>query len=298
MGSTIIDNFPIYDDSKINSIKLFTFDYEAMKQFLKDEKTYIRKYYNEIAPKDGEKLKDTMFKYCLVERKDEFRMTREDLDNIIGYLDNYKNELKTVQEDLDKINGSSKAIDQMVTNSTENTTVNDLKPENTTTTQATTTVTQTATNTQQSGKVESFELDSMEDAISLLESFFILNEAPTVQTNPQVPQTGAGAGSMASDQQRKKEQEKQNNQEVKITQDKVTKADKNSQIVKDVQVYMSASTKVLVAKMRLLRVRFRNYIKIARTILNKYDKDARKRQNEGENQPKTNTELQQINTRQ
>ena len=276
----VISNFPVYDDMRINNIKVLKFDYEPMKQFLKDDKTYIGKYYPNIAPKDNEKLKDTMFKYCVKERKEDFRLTKADLNNIISSMENYRSELDTISKDLETINGSSKAIEQIVNNSTENTTPADLNP----------------TNDQNETTEESFYISDINAGITLLESFFITEadskvtpagtQTTTVGANVSTkvePAKGAGAGTAVKNPNEKEKVDTS----VKITQDRVTKADKNSQIVKDVRTYMSASTKVLVAKMRLLRIRFSNYTKIAKAIINSVEKKktpTNKQNNEEDNE--------------
>lgn len=303
LSSIVIDNFPIYDDQRIKSIEVKKFEYGDMKQYLKDDKTFLGHYYPNIAPKKGEKLKDTVFKYCLVERKNEFHMTTQDLDNIVAFMDSYKTQFETVKNDLDKVNQAAKDINNVVDNSTEDTTVNNLKPEETA---VSGTATVTATNAPQTGNTtataanSSFTFDSLDDAVSLLESF-LLYEADAGKPEPA---TGAAAGSGQANPHNapggnpppKNKQDKENDQNINIKQDRVTKSDKNAQIVKDVQVYMSASTKVLVAKMKLLRTRCRNYSKIIRTIIAKYDKNAKKENNKRNTENQNNSQLQQIDT--
>lgn len=276
LHSIVVSNFPVYDDNKINNIKLVPFDYNGMKEFLKDDRTYIGHYYSQFAPKDGEKLKDTMFKYCMTERLKEFNLTVEDLNNIIKYCDNYKTYRDQIRNDLELINGSAKAIQTIIDNANE-----------------------TKTEIPEAQAQESYSLNSLDDCYSLLESFFLTEDEKTgTNVNTTVePAKGAAAGSQVNNPQNapgvKKEDPK--DEEMKVKQDKVTEADKNSQMVKDVQTYMSASTKVLVAKMRLLRVRYSNYDSIIGAVVNKIDKAAAKRQ-KAEAIDKDRTEVQQVET--
>jgi len=129
-----ITNYPNYDFTRLDNIKVIPLNYEEMKESLKSENDFIKKYYSNIPHDEKSSFKDDITKFVTTSRQD-LQVTPETLHNMMKFVrEGYDNHRKSVQTDIETINKANEAITNIAKNlKNENTDNNSIKVDTQTT---------------------------------------------------------------------------------------------------------------------------------------------------------------------
>lgn len=120
-----ITNYPNYDFTRLDNIKVVALNYNEMKESLKSENDFIKKYYSNIPHDEKSNFKDDITKFVTTSRQD-LQVTPEILHNMMKFVrENYDNHRKTVQADIETINKANEEITNVAKNLKNENTNND-----------------------------------------------------------------------------------------------------------------------------------------------------------------------------
>ena len=111
-----ITNYPSYDFTRLDNIKVIALNYEEMKESLKSENDFIKKYYSNIPHDEKSNFKDDITKFVTTSKQD-LQVTSETLHNMMKFVrEGYDNHRKGVQTDIETINKANEAITNIAKN--------------------------------------------------------------------------------------------------------------------------------------------------------------------------------------
>ena len=111
-----ITNYPNYDFTKLGNIKVLPLNYEEMKDSLKSENDFIKKYYSAIPHNDKANFKEDITNYVMTSRQD-LKVTADTLHGMMKFVrEDYDNYRKNVQTDIETINKSNETITNLAKN--------------------------------------------------------------------------------------------------------------------------------------------------------------------------------------
>ena len=242
-----ISNFPEIDYNTLNSIKIKDFDYNTMRDHLDSVDHYIDTEYSGTLPKTGdqtieERLEAKCVKMITIE------CHNKELLDIYKYVStDFKDDIKILEGDIKNINDSQQNIVDLANSGIDNVEVNN-KP----------------VKTQESAIIEaniSHDPSSVQGnpAGSMMKGGS--NNANN-NTQQQATTTKVGTTNNQNDPDNTNPNYKQLNPAE--TEEEKQKRD---QVLKQVQVYMSASCSLLSAKLKICRNKYKKYMKVLKHFI-------------------------------
>lgn len=108
-----IKNFPKYDFTKFEDLKVIPFNYEEMKDVLDSKEKFIERYYPNIPKGDGS-LSERIESYILIGTED-IKCTKELIQELYNYVSSgYKKQKSGLETDLNTVNASNDNIKRLV----------------------------------------------------------------------------------------------------------------------------------------------------------------------------------------
>lgn len=112
-GKFTMTNFPNYDFTKLEAIKIVTFDYEQMKESLKNKSDFLSKFYPNINPGEGS-IKQAIENNVITSRQDT-RCDNAMIKQMYEFCsDNFQPKIDAIENDLKSVNSSNKNIETIV----------------------------------------------------------------------------------------------------------------------------------------------------------------------------------------
>ena len=122
-----ISNFPTYNTTKLDEIKLIPFDYAQMKDHLESKKAFLEQYYPDIAKSEKSTI-ETIEGLTITGRQDT-RCTPELLKTMYQFASSdFEGKIQTIEADLKTVNTSNKNIQQLANQITQGTTTTPATP--------------------------------------------------------------------------------------------------------------------------------------------------------------------------
>lgn len=111
-----ITNYPNYDFTKLGNIKVIPLRYNEMKDSLKSENDFIKKYYPNIPHEEKSNFKDDITKFVTTSKQD-LQVTADTLHNMMKFIRaDYNTYRENVQADIEVMNKSNEEIDTIAKN--------------------------------------------------------------------------------------------------------------------------------------------------------------------------------------
>lgn len=111
-----ITNYPNYDFTKLSNIKLLPIDYNNMKESLRSENDFIKKYYPNIQHEEKSNFKDDIINYVTTSKQD-LNVDSQVLHDMINFIrTGYQENRKSVQADIETMNKSNQEIVNLAKN--------------------------------------------------------------------------------------------------------------------------------------------------------------------------------------
>ena len=252
-----ISNYPEIDYTKFGNIKAIDFDYNTMKEYLDNTDHFIDHYYGTYMPRsNNENIDQRIQKYCMT--LNTIVCHNLELMNVYKYVtDGFKGDIKILEADIKNFNDSQNNIISTAEQGLDNVQVR------TNSTNGETTITNASYEYDNGSIIHEDPIDVQgAPAGSAMKGGGKqgTNQTTNQQTTTRVEvNTNNGTQKDATDTNLGfKQQEKAETETDKA---------KNDQILKDVQVYMSATCGILSAKLKVCRNKYKKYMKILKHFL-------------------------------
>lgn len=122
-----ISNFPTYNTARLDDIKLIPFDYAEMKESLESKKSFLEKYYPNLAQSDKSTI-ETIEGLTITGRQNT-RCTPELLKSMYNFaINEFERKIQNIETDLKTVNTSNKNIQQLANQITQGTTTTPATP--------------------------------------------------------------------------------------------------------------------------------------------------------------------------
>lgn len=108
-----IENYPRYDFTKLNNIKIESFDYERMKEYLNSQDRFIEQFYPEIVKLEKGNIKARIEATVITSRQDT-KCSVEMLKDMHHFCTEFPNTINNIKKDIDAVKNSNSKIETLV----------------------------------------------------------------------------------------------------------------------------------------------------------------------------------------